>query len=318
MSCRSGSAPEGALAALGGQRAAVEAARELRAAGRAFALTLVVAAEGSTYRKPGALALVADDGRQVGVISGGCLEPGLVQLARTALAAGQPCDTVFDTRADDDLLFGSGSGCRGRMHVLALPFRPGDPAPFLDALLAAHESRRPARFTLGALAPQLQLAGEVTVRPPPLVLLVGAGPEAPPLLRMARTLGWFAWVTDHRPALLEQASALAADRVIAGRPSAALAGLVDEHVDAAIVMTHTADNDLAALEALADLDVGYVGLLGPPARRDELLARLTQQRRAALAGRLRAPVGLLLGGEGPEAIALAIVAQLQQVLHGAK
>ena len=69
---------------------------------------------------------------------------------------------------------------------------------------------------------------------------------------------------------------------------------------------------------LADRDVGYVGLLGPPARRDELLARLTQQRRAALEGRLRAPVGLLLGGEGPEAIALAIVAQLQQALHGKK
>ena len=111
MSCRSGPAPEGVLAAIGGQRAVVEAARELRAAGRAFVLTLVVAAEGSTYRKPGALALVAEDGRQVGVISGGCLEPGLVQLARAALAAGQPRDTVFDTRTDDDLVFGSGSGC---------------------------------------------------------------------------------------------------------------------------------------------------------------------------------------------------------------
>jgi xanthine dehydrogenase accessory factor len=305
------------LAAIGGQRAVVEAARELRAAGRAFALTLVVTAEGSTYRKPGALALVAADGRQVGVISGGCLEPGLVQLARAALAAGQPRDTVFDTRTDEDLVFGSGSGCRGRMRVLALPVRPDAPSPFLDEILAAHESRRPARLSVAALAPQLQLAGEVTVQPPPLVLLIGAGPEAPPLLRMARTLGWFVWVTDHRPALLDEARGVAADRLVAGRPSAALADLADQHVDAAIVMTHTADNDLAALAALADRDVGYVGLLGPPARRDELLGRLTQQQRAALAGRLHAPVGLPLGGEGPEAIALTIVAQLQQTLHRA-
>jgi xanthine dehydrogenase accessory factor len=150
------------------------------------------------------------------------------------------------------------------------------------------------------------------------VLLVGAGPEAAPLLGIARTLGWFVWVMDHRPALLDEARPGAADRLIAGRPSAALAGLADQHVDAAIVMTHTADEDLAALAALADRDVGYVGLLGPPARRDELLGRLTQRQRAALAGRLHAPVGLPLGGEGPEAIALAIVAQLQQTLHRAR
>jgi len=74
--------PDAAGPGPGSQRAVVEAARELRAAGRAFVLTLVVEAEGSTYRKPGALALVAEDGRRVGVISGGCLEPGLVEHGR--------------------------------------------------------------------------------------------------------------------------------------------------------------------------------------------------------------------------------------------
>ena len=82
MSFRSGSPPD-AAAAPGGQRAVIEAARELRAAGRAFALVLVVEAQGSTYRKPGALALVAEDGTQVGAISGGCLEPGVVACARS-------------------------------------------------------------------------------------------------------------------------------------------------------------------------------------------------------------------------------------------
>jgi xanthine dehydrogenase accessory factor len=300
---------------VGGQRAVVEAARALRGAGRAFALALVVEANGSTYRKPGALALVADDGRQVGVISGGCLEPGLVTLARDALAAGEPRDTVFDTRTDDDLVFGSGSGCRGRMRVMAVPVPPGRPCSVLDEILAAHDARRPARLALGALAPRLQLTGEVTVQPPPLVLLLGAGPEAAPLLRIVRTLGWFAWVSDQRAGLLAHDDLVAADRLIPGRPAAVLRDLDGGCFDAAIVMTHTADNDLAALQALASRGVGYVGLLGPPARRDELLARLTGEQRAALAGRLRAPVGLLLGGEGPEAIALAIVAQLQQAFH---
>ena len=131
----------------------VEAARELRAAGRAFALTLVVEAEGSTYRKPGALALVADDGRRVGVISGGCLEPGLVELARAALAAREPRDTLFDTRDDDDLIFGSGSGCRGRMRVVAWPVLPDQPAPMLDVVLALDASRRAVRVPLAPQQP---------------------------------------------------------------------------------------------------------------------------------------------------------------------
>lgn len=309
--------PEGARPALGGQRAVIEAASELRTAGRAFALTLVAEAEGSTYRKPGALALVAGDGHRVGVISGGCLEPSLIKLGLDALATAQPRDAVFDTRSDDDLLFGSGSGCRGRMRVVALPVMPGAPAPVLDALLTAHEEHRPARLALAALAPRLGLPVEVIVRPPPLVLLLGAGPEAPPLVGIARTLGWYVWLADHRTGLLEEPRLEAVDRVMVARPAAALSSLAGTHLDAAIAMTHTAEHDLAALAALAAHAVRYVGLLGPPARRDELLERLTPAQHAALDGRLHAPVGLKLGGEGPEAIALTIAAELQREFNRA-
>lgn len=293
------------------------AARELRAAWRAFALTLVVEAEGSTYRKPGALALVAGDGHRVGVISGGCLEPGLIKLGLDALATAEPRDAVFDTRSDDDQLFGSGSGCRGRMRVVALPVSPEAPSPVLDALLTAHDERRPAHLALAALAPGLGLPVEVIVRPPPLVLLLGAGPEASPLIGIARTLGWYVWLADHRTGLLETPQLAAVDRVITARPDAALASLAGTPLDAVIAMTHTAEHDLAALAALAAHEVRYVGLLGPPARRDELLGRLTAAQRAALDGRLHAPVGLKLGGEGPEAIALTIAAELQREFHRA-
>ena len=296
----------------GGQRAVVEAARELSAAGRAFALTLVVEAEGSTYRKPGALALVPASGPRRGVISGGCLEPALEELARAALAAGAPRATVFDTRSDDDLVFGSGSGCRGRMRVLALPVEPGRPCTALEAIIAGLEQRRAVTLELPALAPGLFERGSVCVRPPPLLLLLGAGPEAPPLLGIARTLGWFAWVADHRDGLLVPGRVANADRILRGRPSAALGEVAAEPVDAAVVMTHLAEHDLEALGVLSRREVAYVGLLGPPARRDELLARLSDAERAALGPRLHAPVGLPLGGEGPEAIALAIAADLQR------
>jgi xanthine dehydrogenase accessory factor len=303
------------VAAIGGQRAVIERARGLRDAGRAFALMMVVRADGSTYRKPGALALVAADGSRVGVISGGCLEPGVDALAREALAAGQPRVTVFDTRDDDDLLFGSGSGCRGHMQVLALPWQPGIGSAAIDAIIAAFVEGRRIALPLATIAPALFSDGEVDLRPAPRVLLIGAGPEAAPLLRCARTLGWSVCVADHREALLEPERLGVADRVVAGRPRAALDSLGDECLDAVLVMTHTAGADLEALRALSTHATPYVGLLGPAVRRDELLSQLEPPERAALEPRLHAPVGLRLGGEGPEAIALAIAADLQRALH---
>lgn len=334
----------------GGNRGVLERARVLRGEGRAFALALVTDTEGSTYRKPGALALVADDGSRLGTLSGGCLEPALDLLARRALDEGRTQVGLFDTLGDDDLLFGSGSGCRGRMRVLAWPVPAASAHPLLDALLAAQAAGHPLelalhvdpenageglawsageRVALGrgcdpelATWPHgLQVSGgqsiaRLRVRAPSRLLLVGGGPEAPALLRLARTLGWHSTVADHREGLLDPARLADADARVLARPAAALAA--EAHApDAVLVMTHLASADLEALRALAPRPVAYVGLLGPPGRRDELLAMLDDETRAQLMPRLRAPVGLPLGGEGPEAIALAIAADLQRFFHGA-
>lgn len=336
------------MSPVGGSRGVLLRALSLREQGRAFALALVTDTEGSTYRKPGALALVADDGERVGAISGGCLEPALDQLARDALASGRVEVALFDTRGDDDLVFGSGSGCRGRMRVLAWPVAPGAHALF-DALAAAQADGAPLDLVLAvddgdagrglgwhadrtcdfdppAIAYALRGAeaglheregrrfARLRISPPPRLLLLGAGPEAPAMLLLANTLGWQAEVADHREALLLASRLGDATALRHGRPAAVLAALAAAP-DAALVMTHVASTDLEALRALAALPVGYVGLLGPPGRRDELLAELTDAERAALQPRLRAPVGLLLGGEGPEAIAMAISAQLQLYFH---
>jgi xanthine dehydrogenase accessory factor len=284
----------------------------LHRAGRAFALAIVVDTEGSTYRKRGAVALVTDDGHRIGVISGGCLEAGLETLGREALARDAPCVMVFDTRSDDDLVFGSGTGCRGRMRVVAVPVRPGRPSVAFDAIAITHTRRESVVIELAEVAPGRFGHGRVQHRVTAGPGCDRAGPELPPLLRIARTLGWFTCVTDHRDGLLSDERVVDADLVRRGRPKTALGELRGQRIDAAIVMTHLAEVDLEALTAIADSDVRYVGLLGPPGRRDELLGRLREAERRALQGRLHAPVGLRLGGEGPEAIALAIAAELQQ------
>lgn len=308
----------------GGLLAVLEAAQRHRASGRRFALALVTDTEGSTYRKAGALALVAGDGERTGTLSGGCLEPALEDLARRVIASGAPEAAVFDTRDDDDLLFGSGSGCRGRMRVLAWPL-PGPGDALLDRLLAADEAGAALSLWVRVESPGLgdvafaaadaaNAALPVQVPPVPRLLLLGAGPEAPPLLHLARTLGWRAEVADHRPGLLDAKRLAGAAAVHEARPGPALARQTTPP-QAVLAMTHLASADLEALRALAPLDVAYVGLLGPPARRDELLAQLTEGERAALLPRLHAPAGLMLGGHGPEAIALAIAADLQRHFH---
>jgi xanthine dehydrogenase accessory factor len=322
----------------------------LTARGAAFTLCVVVHSSGSTYRKPGALALVGVDGSRLGVISGGCLESDLATAARAALADNLPRVALFDTRSDDDLVFGSGSGCRGQMQVLLLPVAAGTKHPLCEALLSAEHAQRPLKAALATsgvhvgsgflwsadveteIAPRIdaaralkgRAAGEyhleggltcavVPFAPSPRLMLIGAGPEAPALINIANQLGWRVILSDHREALLT-ARAADAERTICARPAEALAALGDQRLDACIVMTHTAANDREALAALARRADPFIGLLGPPARRDELLAELDPAARATLTPRLHAPVGIKLGGYGPETLALSICAELQRFL----
>jgi len=90
----------------------------------------------------------------------------------------------------------------------------------------------------------------------------------------------------------------------------------DRQVDAALVMHHNFELDLDALRLLARSRIPFIGLLGPRQRREDLFKVLDAGTRVALEPRLRSPIGLALGGRGPEAIALSITAQLQAWRHG--
>jgi len=85
--------------------------------------------------------------------------------------------------------------------------------------------------------------------------------------------------------------------------------------DAAIVMSHHLASDRSYLRQLAATDIAYVGLLGPASRRSRLLADLGDDA-ADLKERLHGPAGLDIGGRGPAAIALSIIAEVQGVLAG--
>ncbi|MEO0421203.1 MAG: XdhC/CoxI family protein [Pseudomonadota bacterium] len=163
------------------------------------------------------------------------------------------------------------------------------------------------------------------VNTPIRLLVVGAGPDTLPLLRMSRELGWYVTQADHRPGSL----AAAKDGAPVDVSVEVIPGRLREHLaldrfDAVVIMSHHLVSDRAYLEELALSEVPFIGLLGPAARRRRLLADVTERlanggdrvtglRDArALTARTHGPVGLDLGARDPAGIALSIVAQVQQ------
>lgn len=153
--------------------------------------------------------------------------------------------------------------------------------------------------------------------PIPRLLVLGAGLDAQPLVSMATELGWLVTVADHRPAYVARPGFERATRVVQVEPEHLARTLALREFDAVVVMSHHLATDRKYLAELAAIPNRYLGVLGPRARRERLLRDLAAAA-PALGGRLRGPVGLDIGADSPESIALSILAELQDVtrLHG--
>jgi xanthine dehydrogenase accessory factor len=182
--------------------------------------------------------------------------------------------------------------------------------------------------------------------PPVHCLIVGATRGAESMARIAHTVGWRVTVVDHREAVLAALTLPATSRWSAGATEAGASeqGTADAapdqpmvtraevspeqaaawlqanraHVDTRTVValcTHRFEHDLAWLHAALATDAPYVGVLGSRQRAARLLEALGDTS-AAHRARLFAPIGLDVGGDSPDEIALAAVAEMQAVLHG--
>lgn len=190
---------------------------------------------------------------------------------------------------------------------------PGAIEPAALAAARAAAGRECAPHLLAIDSPPLE-ALIAPVLPPPALLVLGGGPDAQPLARLALEIGLEVTVADHRPAYADPGR-FPGCRVVCADADAIAASLDLGTYDAAVVMSHHLASDALYLRALAARGPAYVGLLGPSARRRKLLHDLGPAA-GALAGRLRGPVGLDIGARTPEAIAVAIVAEIHAVLAG--
>lgn len=164
----------------------------------------------------------------------------------------------------------------------------------------------------------------------PGLWIFGAGDDAKPTMDLARKLGWFVAVADGRSHLVTRERFFSADALlalsIADLPESRSSVFEDlKSTDAAILITHSFEQDSRILASLLGREPlpAYLGVLGPQRRTREVLAEAARllglpadaERVEHWLGQLHAPTGLDIGAETPAAIALSIIAEIQQTLN---
>jgi xanthine/CO dehydrogenase XdhC/CoxF family maturation factor len=314
-------------------------------------LVTLVRVEGSSYRRPGARLLVAA-GTHAGTISGGCLEADVIRragwIARDGAAIEQYATTFDDTA---EIPFGLGCGgtvdllfelaatpeCEALLRAMeaslagresvVVSFMPGggrglrraiyDPAG--DVVFASEGLAQHKIDCARGLRPGGEYDGRFVERleAPQRLVVLGAGEDAKPLVEMAALLGWTVIVGDGRAQLATAERFPRADRVAVLRGGAESLGI--EPRDAVILMTHSYEQDRDLLAAVLPIGPRYLGLLGSRHRSSLLVAEAAAMLGVSVdtcCDSIFAPVGMDLGGDGPAAIALAIVAEVQAVASG--
>jgi xanthine dehydrogenase accessory factor len=333
-----------AASSFGGMRGLIDVATRFADQSVNTVVGVVVDNSGTALRKPGTMSLFDKDGHRAGALSGGTVEQFVAEEAQSVLSDGLARSVRYDSINDSSHSAPGTDEVSGLLRILILPL-PARSSPLREAIVRACSSsawlrlrlelgddagQQPAGFgeaRIGsdvfsfdnrgaAIADPHNFVRHVSLSfaPPPRIALLGGGPESTAIVRQAHLLGWYAELVDARPDVLAIAGGQRIDRVHNSKPESLPDLLSERHFDAAIIGGHDFEVDLAHLRQLGASGIGYIGLLGPPERRDALLARVGDIIATQLEPRLYAPAGLRLGGQGPEVAALAIIAQLQYYL----
>ena len=306
-------------------------------------LVTLTGTTGSSYRRPGAHVLLLADDRHAGTISGGCLE---AEVARKAFwmtrngAVMQRYSTLFDDTAEIPF----GLGCGGEIDILlepadapecealieamrrslngephtAITILPSENQPLQRIILSTNEEKVFASASLASDAAN-KIAEKFIepLHPPQRLVIFGAGDDAQPLVNMAALLGWNVIVADGR-AQLATNDRFPAAVLIPLNENLSIAPLGIGPNDAVVLMTHSFAQDRALLAQLLPIAPAYLGVLGARHRSSLLVNEVAATLHWSIsecAALLHAPTGLDLGGDAPESIALAILAEAHARIH---
>ncbi|HTF95210.1 MAG TPA: XdhC family protein [Cellvibrio sp.] len=302
-----------------------------------WVLGAVVDTRGSVYRKTGALMLLSDAGHQLGLLSGGCIESDLLLQARKVIALGKSRRIVYDATDEDNIAWRLGIGCGGaaeillhpchiQNHFLYLPeifqlLQHHQACEFSLGLESAHASIKPCwrDFTMrkhGQLHGGAQQTLTTLINPLPHLLVLGNGIDLIPLCQLALAMGWKVTLADQRLTPQKRAN-FPADITTLNSSITGVSPAIFQQIDAVVIAHHNMQLDAEAIACLQqqDLQNPYIGLLGPTKRKLEVLGIAgipESQLRYPIAG----PMGLALGGDLPESIALSVLAECHARLFG--
>ena len=315
-----------------------------------WVLGTVIHTRGSVYRKTGALMLLSDAGHQLGLLSGGCIESDLLLQARKVVALGKSRRVVYDAADDSNIAWRLGIGCGGAAEILLHPCHAHNNFLQLPAVFACLQQQQACRFELqidsahanfspcarafsqrqhGRVQPdslksdslQFDSGGDkqilaTLINPLPHLLILGSGVDMIPLCQLAIVLGWRVTLADQRLNASKRANFPAAITAL-NLSAAELENNLLQQVDGVVIAHHNMRLDAVAIAELQTRELinPYIGLLGPAQRKAEVLAAagLTEaQLRYSIAG----PMGLALGGDLPESIALSVLAECHAHVFG--
>jgi xanthine dehydrogenase accessory factor len=158
------------------------------------------------------------------------------------------------------------------------------------------------------------------IKPPVALVIVGAGNDVLPLVQMAEIVGWKTTVVDGRPAYAKAERFSGSCQVVVSKPENVLNQISIDEQTVFVLMTHNYNYDLAMLGVLLSrADLVYIGMLGPHKKKQQMLLELQETGMHFSSQQLsvlHSPVGLDIGAETPEEIALSIVAEIKAVFAG--
>lgn len=332
--------------------------------GKPIAIASVISIVGSAPRGVGATLALTAAGDIAGSVSGGCVEPAVIEVGLKTLRTGQPKLLSYGITEEQNVEQ-IGLSCGGQIEVfverlanlepLAASLKAQQPIvravvinapaeskatpgasmlvseqgelvggsgdPALDEAVAAR-ARDLLRTGESAMA-TVEIAEQAArvffaVYPPePTLVIVGAGHITIPLTRLAKTLDYRVTVIDPREAFATRERIPDADDLLLEWPDEALVHLPVSSATAVAVLTHDDKFDVPALKAALNSPASYVGAIGSRGtreRRDRRLreAGVTDEQIA----RIHGPIGINIGAQTPEEIALSILAQVVAVRRG--
>jgi len=288
-------------------------------------LCTIVKTVGSSPRPVGSLVAITDDGRQVGSVSGGCVEEDLLERLRAGEFSGTKPELIeYGVTAEENERLGL--PCGGRITLFLQRLDRDDTAWVSEALAALDDRRcieRHVDLASGSTAlaaaahfTSLQLDDQQLRQcfgPRTRMLLVGSGQLACNLAELGTAMDYEVIVTDPRQQFLDQWQGPAV-KLVQGMPDDVILEYAADKHSVIITLTHDPRiDDMALMEALGT-EAWYVGALGSKRTTEKRLARLRELDVPEWQiARLHAPVGLDIGSKTPIEIAISIAAELTQL-----